>query len=219
VLIAAVLLPTMMVFDFVLEGLVTIPTGLYVYSGGRLSLFPDAYNKYPLHEAVFAGATLSGLAALRFFKNDRGETIVERGVSDLRGAAWKKVALRFLALACACQLIPFLTYNLPSGWVAGAHSGTWPKAVQRLSYFTAHLCGAGTETLCPQDGVPLVANNSVQIAPDGRLVVPAGSAAARLEGSHPGVSLTVRAGRRLTVVPFSKGNVSPFSGPVIGNTR
>jgi hypothetical protein len=153
-LIALVLFPAMMAFDFVLEGLVTIPSGLYVYSGGHLSLFPDAYNKYPLHEAVFAGACLAGLAALRFFKNDKGETLVERGVSDLRVGARGKVALRFLALAGACQLIPFVTYNLPTGWIAGAHSAPWPKAIQGLSYFNAHLCGAGTDRTCPQDGIP-----------------------------------------------------------------
>ncbi|MHB8690067.1 MAG: spirocyclase AveC family protein [Solirubrobacteraceae bacterium] len=156
-LITLILFPAMMVFDFVLEGLVAIPTGLYVYSGGHLSLFPDAYNKYPLHEAVFAGATLSGLAALRFFKNDRGETVVERGAHRLRTGPLQKALIRFLALVFMTQLIPFVTYNLPSGLVAGEHSATWPRAIQSLSYFTAHLCGAGTDVTCPRDGVPLTA--------------------------------------------------------------
>ena len=49
VLIVFVCFPAMMVFDFVLEGLVAIPSGLYVYPGSHFALFPDAYNKYPLY--------------------------------------------------------------------------------------------------------------------------------------------------------------------------
>jgi hypothetical protein len=189
-IVAVILFPAMMGFDFLMEGLVTIPTGLYVYPGGHLSLFPDAYNKYPLHEAVFAGATLAGLAALRFFRNDRGETLVERGVSGLQIGPGRKVALRFLALVCACQLIPFVAYNLPQGWIAGAHSGTWPVAVQRLSYFTVGLCGAGTTTRCPAAGVPLTSDNYARLGRDPR-----------------------------RVTTFSRGSVFPFAGPLAGSTH
>jgi Spirocyclase AveC-like len=219
-LIVFVLLPAMMLFDVVLEGLVAIPAGLYVYPGGHLSLFPNAYNKYPLHEAVFAGATLTCLAALRFFRDDRGETLVERGVSRMNIGTPGKTALRFLALVGVTQVATFLTYNLPIGWIAGAHSGPWPAAVQSQSYFTAHLCGAGTDRVCPRDGVPLTANDSLEIGPDGDITIRANSHAAKLYGLPPGRSLTIPSGRTpLKVVPLSTRKADPFQGTFFGTTH
>jgi hypothetical protein len=186
----AVLFVAMMVFDFVLEGLVAIPTGLYVYAGGHLSLFPDSYTKFPVLEAVCAGATLTGLAALRFFKNDRGETFVERGSNRMSGGIVRKTLLRFLALVAATQLIPFVTYNLPQGILAGADSGVWPASIQRLSYFNPRLCGDGAVALCPRGGVPLTSTDFARRRP--------GSAA---------------------VVPFSRGGLAPFSGRLFGSSH
>jgi Spirocyclase AveC-like len=218
VLVVFVLFPAMMLFDVVLEGLVAIPSGLYVYPGSHFALFPEAYNKYPLHEAAFAGATLAGLAALRFFVNDRGETVVERGVSDLSYGTGSKVTLRLLALICATQLIPLVTYNLPTGWVAGAHSASWPEAVQSQSYFTAGLCGYGTNRICPQDGVPLK-DETVNIAPNGDLVIPADSAAARVLGLPSGEERRIGPGvPPLQPVPQDHTDASPFTGPLLGNT-
>jgi hypothetical protein len=218
VLVVFILFPAMMLFDVVLEGLVAIPSGLYVYPGSHFALFPEAYNKYPLHEAAFAGATLAGLAALRFFVNDRGETVVERGVSDLSYGTGSKVMLRLLALICATQLIPLMTYNLPTGWVAGAHSAPWPEAVQSQSYFTAGLCGYGTNRICPQDGVPLK-DETVNIAPNGDLVIPADSAAARVLGLPSGLERRIAPGvPPLQPVPQDHTEASPFSGPLLGNT-
>ena len=213
-LIVFVLFPAMMVFDIILEGLVAIPSGLYVYSGGHFSLFPDSYTKFPLHEAVFAGATLAGLAALRFFKNDRGETFAERGIHDVRIGRGRQTALRLLALIFFCQLIPFVTYNLPSGWVAGAHSGTWPQSIQRLSYFTAHMCGAEAKSLCPRDGVPLIGNAALQIGADGSVVVDDDVAAGML-----GARRIEAPGGDVSPVPFSDGDASPFSGRLFGASR
>ena len=171
VMVLCVLFPAMIVFDFVLEGLVTLPTGLYAYQGGHLSIWPDAYDKYPLSEGIFAGATLSALAALRYFRNDRGETISERGIGTLRIGLGRRTMLRFLALVCTTQVLTFLTYNVTQGWFVGAHSGTWPASAQRLSYLSVGLCGEGTATRCPRDGVPLTSDNHASLRP-GEAVVP-----------------------------------------------
>jgi hypothetical protein len=169
-MILCVLYPAMIVFDFIFEGLLTLPTGLYAYPGGHLSIWPGAYDKYPITEALFAGATLAALAAIRFFRNDRGETIAERGIHSLRIGAGAKVALRFLALVCATQVLTFVTYNLTQGWFVGAHSGTWPASAQRLSYFTVGLCGEGTTTQCPRDGRPLTSDNFAHRRPGAPVV-------------------------------------------------
>ena len=218
-LIAFVLLPSMMLFDFVLEGLVAIPSGLYVYPGGHLSLFPNAYNKYPLHEALFAGATLTCFAALRFFRNDHGETLVERGASRMTMSTGGKSVVRFLALVGATQIVTFLTYNLPTGWVAGANSGSWPAAIESQSYFNAHLCGAETERVCPRQGVTLGAQAGLALGPHGEIRIRADTATAKLLGLAPGQSLTILSGQRpLKVVPLTTRKAQPFQGSLLGNT-
>jgi hypothetical protein len=218
-LILFVLLPAMMIFDVVLEGLVAIPSGLYVYPGGHFALFPEAYNKYPLHEALFAGATLTCFAALRFFRNDHGETLVERGVHRMALGTSGKTALRFLALFGVTQVATFLTYNLPTGWVAGANSGPWPAAIQSQSYFTAHLCGAGSERVCPRGGVTLTAQGGLGLGPRGEIRIRANSPTAGLYGLRAGQSLTIPSGQTpFRVVPLSRHKAQPFQGTLLGNT-
>ena len=218
VLIVFVLFPAMMVFDFVLEGLVAIPSGLYVYPGGHLSLFPDSYTKFPLHEAVFAGATLAGFAALRSCVDDQGHTVVERGISEVKAGTGVKTGLRLLALICATQLIPFVTYNLPQGWIAGAHSAPWPEAVQSQSYFTAGLCGAGTDRICPGRGMHLK-EEAVRIGPRGELTIVGSDPAGEILGLRDGERRVLHSGLSPPApVPQTETKADPFAGQVFGTT-
>ncbi len=151
-LVVFVLFPTMVVFDILLEGLLFMPLGFYAYAGGiGPSMFPEAYHKFPLHIALSGGVLFSAIAALRYFKNDRGETLVERGVNSLRLSTPRKAVLRFLALAGACQLIFFLTAALPHAALVGPNSSDWPEDLQSRSYFLDGLCGEGTGRSCPPD--------------------------------------------------------------------
>ena len=221
-LIGLILFPAMMLFDFVFEGLIFMPLGFWQYAGGHLSVFPDAYHKFPLHEAVFAGAAITGVAALRYFKNDRGETFVERGVNEMKTSTPKKTAMRFLALFGACQLIIVLTYNIPYAGYIGNHSATWPEDTQSRSYFMSGICGEGTDRICPQPGIPNTrGNDSIQIDPEGNVVIPADGAAAELYGLEPGESLTVPLDtpNQPEVVPFNDGQDGPFKGPLFGSTN
>jgi hypothetical protein len=109
----------------------------------------------------------------------------------MRLSLGRKAALRFLGLLCATQVLTFLTYNLPQGYILGAHSGTWPASVQRLSYFSVGLCGEETAARCPRNGVPLTSDNYASRRP----------------------------GERTVRLIHGDGGASPFSGTLLGTTK
>ena len=162
--------------DLVLEGLVMMPLGAYVYPGATgPMLFKGTYHQFPIEEALFAGLLFGGLTCLRYFKNDRGETIAERGVDNLNISQRRKSLLRFLALVGAVQTVMLLGYNIPVATLIGAHSGTWPRSIQERSYFTSGICGQGTGRLCPDTSLPNTrGSDGIYIGANGRIVIPPG---------------------------------------------
>lgn len=166
----------MLFFDLLFEGLVWMPLGFYHAGGyGGPALWPDSYHKFPLGETIVASFLWTGWSALRYFKNDRGETLVERGVTELRISTTKKTVLRMLALIGSMSLVFNVTYNIPMALFVSDHMSPWPKSIQERSYFTDHLCGAQTDRACPGEGLPAGdANDQVHVSPWGKLVVPKG---------------------------------------------
>ena len=165
---------TMAALDLIGEGLIFLPLGFWEYPGGYGLLLPSTYHKYPVNEMLTIAALFTALCALRYFKDDRGHTLVERGVDRLKvGAGWKN-GLRFLAFLAAVHLALIVAYNIPNS-VVGAHSRPWPADLQKRSYLTDGVCGDGTTNACPGPGVPLLRGNSTaHLDPNGNLVVPAG---------------------------------------------
>lgn len=142
----------------VVEGLVYMPLGFYSYAGGHLNLIgAGTYHQVPLAEVVVFGALFTSMSALRYFRNDRGETLAERGLDELCASKRRAAVLRLLALCGFVQVAMFVSYNLPS-MLVGAHSAEWPRDVQTRSYFNNGICGAGTPRPCPGQGVPLLQN-------------------------------------------------------------
>jgi Spirocyclase AveC-like len=151
-----------------------VPLGILTYPGGvGPKLFPSTYHTFPLHEGVFIGAISTGLALLRFHVNDRGETVVERGVGRLRLSARKEAALRFLAVAGIANLLFFGLYNVPTAIVV-SHGSAWPADLQKRSYLTNSICGAGTPRLCPDPAMPLRRGDGIFINAAGKVVIPKG---------------------------------------------
>jgi hypothetical protein len=188
----------MMVWDFIAEGMIFSLLGFYTFPGGHLSLFPDSYHKFPLLEAVFVAAFLTPLVAICYFKNEDGETLIERGVGKLEVSDARRVLLRLLAVVAMCQLVFFALYNLPMAVYAGANPGRWPTQIQSRSYFTDRLCGVGTNRLCPGPGVPLTKNAWLD-------------AKGQLQDPTP---------RQLDTVPSNAGGPVPFTGRAVGrNSR
>ena len=161
-----------MFFDLVLEAFLFMRMGFYVFPGAieGLTLFHGKYYQFPIYESVIWGSTLTALACLRYFRNDRGETFAERGIDRVGVSGWKKTAVRALALAGACNLLWLVTYSLPAA-VAGIYSDEWPKDITSRSYFT-YLCGEGTEHACPGPAVPIPRPDSAHLDPAGNFVGP-----------------------------------------------
>lgn len=187
----------LVITDLVLEGLIMMPLGAYHYGGAHEPMiFSGTYHQFPIWEALFAGALFTGLAALRYFRNDRGETIAERGLGKLGLSQRRKTLLSFLAIVGATQAIMLGTYNIPVAIFIGAHTEAWPKSIQERSYFTSYLCGEGTDYLCPHPDLPNDrGDNAVHVGPNGRIVVPKGDEVPE-------------------VVPFNRGKseLVPFEG-------
>ena len=173
--------------DFVMEGCLLLPTGVFIYPGAIRSVSINAghYYQYPIYEGLMWGGVQAALCCLRFFTDDRGRTVVERGLEQVRGGVAGQQFVRFLAVFAAASSIFFLIYNVPAQWF-GMHADPWPQDVLKRSYFIGGLCGDGTDRLCPDPALPMPSRNSGHINPGGQLVLP------------PGAQLP-------TTVPFERG--------------
>ena len=150
--------------------------GLYSYPSAikGLTFNYGKYYQFPIYEALFWGTVNAAWACLRYFKDDKGHTLAERGVDDVQTSARAKTGLRFLALAGVCNAAFFFLYNVPLQFFV-ANGGPWPEDIVTRSYFTQGLCGEGTTYHCPGPAIPLNRPDSVHVGPDGGVVVPDGT--------------------------------------------
>ena len=77
-----------------------LPIGFYTYPGSirAVSFNAGTYYQWPIYEGLMWGAVKAALCCLRFFTDDRGRTIVERGLDSVRGGFVKQQFVRFLAI-------------------------------------------------------------------------------------------------------------------------
>nr|WP_244438468.1 spirocyclase AveC family protein [Mycolicibacterium septicum] len=164
------------VFDFVMEALVMLPIGFYTYPGAIRSVSFNAgtYYQWPIYEGLMWGGVQAALCCLRFFTDDRGRTVVERGIDRVRGGFAKQQFIRFLAVFAGVSACFFFFYNLPAQWI-GMHSDPWPEDHMKRSYLTGGICGDGTDTPCPDPVLPMPTKRSGFINTDGQLVLPEGA--------------------------------------------
>jgi Spirocyclase AveC-like len=176
--LGAICVAAMWVLDIILEGVIFMPLGVWEYPGGHFNIFPNTYHKFPLTEMITAGSVFAAVAILRFFKNDRGETLADRGVESLKVSDRRKSVLRALALIGAVNVMFFVLYNVLNTWTA-TRSAEWPTDLQKRSYLTDFVCGHGTDQMCPGPAVPQYRNDnrnpnggSAHLGPNGNLVIP-----------------------------------------------
>lgn len=164
------------VFAVVAEG-TWLRTGLYTYTGlySPITLWPEEAYKVPvLSIFVLDSLVLTLLAMLIFYRDDKGNTYVERGSEKLTVKPAIKTTMRTLAVIGAANTILFVTYNIPMNYLALIGPG-WAPAVLEKSYFTNGVCGDGSDYYCPGGVVPLpVGKHQIHLGPDGSLVIPEG---------------------------------------------
>jgi hypothetical protein len=142
-------------FDLVLE-MVIVRTQLFSYASvvPGLSLFAGTKYQFPIYEMVSWCLTYLGLACIHHFRDDKGRTMVERGIDKLKVTGRAKTFARFLAIMGACQLVMLVTYNIPYVYW-GLHSGPIPKALVDDTWRSGGVCGPKTAYPCPTPGRPL----------------------------------------------------------------
>ncbi|HEX9684097.1 MAG TPA: spirocyclase AveC family protein [Acidimicrobiales bacterium] len=163
----------MAVLDLVFE-LIWVRFGLYVYGGAieSMTFFHGHYYQFPWYESVLYGACMAAFSSLVYFRNDKGETVAERGASDLGVSRRVRTSLRFLALL-ACLNVILLGYNVGTQWFA-LRADTWPDDVVERPYLLDGFCGPRTPYSCSGPDVPIARPSSAHLDPDGELVVPDG---------------------------------------------
>ena len=140
------------VFDFVMESLFT-HTGIFAYVAvyKHLSLWAGTPDQFPIYESTGIAAVATGLAMLRYFRDDQGQSFVERGVQKLSVPPPAKRFLSFLALVGAIQLIVLVGFEGDYQWFA-VHADSVAKYP---SYQMLDICGKGTLYACPASEDPV----------------------------------------------------------------
>src|SRR3546814_2331076 len=92
-----------------LDAILEIPAtrfGLFAYPGApySLTLWAGKYYQFPIYENIFMNFNYLSIGLLRFYRDDKGESLAERGVSTMRLPEAAKTGLRFLALVGFCNI-------------------------------------------------------------------------------------------------------------------
>jgi Spirocyclase AveC-like len=158
-------------FDFVIE-MAYVRLGTYVYPGvfKPLTLFYGHHYQFPLLVAIFTGGSFGLIACIRYFTNDKGQTVVEGRIDDVGVQPWQRHLLRFLAIFGVFNvlaMIPCAQY-----WWTSQHEAPWPKDILERSYYMNGICGAGTDVACPGGVIPVIQRGTAHLSPDNTVVVP-----------------------------------------------
>jgi hypothetical protein len=172
----ASVLGLLFVLETILKGFFWMRMGLYTYPATPdiLVLNPSHYYKYPLLESLIWGAGLTAITWVRWSKNDRGETIAERGASEINATDGAKTGIRLMATVGCCYSLILVCFWIPYWLLWSPHAEKFPLDIQKRSYLTDGLCGPGTHRACPDPNVPYFREHSVTITPDGNLYIPPG---------------------------------------------
>lgn len=139
---------------FLLEEFLMIRPGWLSWSGvpHELAIFAGTEYQFPWTEAFFYGATCAAMASLRFWRDDRGQSVVERGADS--------VSVRRRAFVSTLAVIGFanvvmIAYNICM-ITQSLYVDPFPDTYK--SYMLNGICGAGTRFPCPAPDVPIVLN-------------------------------------------------------------
>ncbi len=143
----------LIVMDTIFESLL-LRTGVYAYPGGirEITLFAGQTYQFPMSEGIcYGGFTIGATMLLLFYRDDRGQTFVERGLEKLRVGEMSRQWIKFLALFAYVHLSMLFVFTVPMQWFA-LHSDPFPQGYP--SYMINGLCAYGPNAdQCPGPGV------------------------------------------------------------------
>ena len=140
---------TMVVLDILMEGEGMSRLGFYDETGTTLPFLEHYYGHDPIRNMVLLALVLTGTSCLRFFRNDRGESIVERGAHQIAGLA-KTATLRFFAMLAALQIVMIFGFHVPFAITTLiSPNAAYHEDMVNNSYLNDHICGSGTPRECP----------------------------------------------------------------------
>jgi Spirocyclase AveC-like len=127
--------------------------GLFAYPGApaALTFWAGEPHQFPIYADLLINGVFLSIGLLRFYRDDRGYSLVERGIDRLRVRRPVRKLGRTLALIGFCNLSYFIVYFLPYAWVAMA-ADSFPHYP---SYMLSGMCGQGTPYACPSREVPV----------------------------------------------------------------
>lgn len=142
------------IFDFIIESFI-LRTGLFIYPSTipELTLFAGETYQYPLYETIAWAGSYTAAAVLLHFRNDKGETVADRGLDGFTQPGPVRTLARWLALVGYLQIGLLVTFNIPYMFYA-LHGGQFTVTEQSHPWLTAGLCGESTPYACPGPGIP-----------------------------------------------------------------
>lgn len=149
----AIMVLSLTIIDSIIE-ISVIRTGFYAYPGAIASLtlwYGETYQ-FPLTEGFFFGGLgLGSIAAISFFRDDRGHTFAERGIDSLRYSERSKSCLRTLAIYGYMHTAFFVLYFIPCQFIT-LNADPFPQGYP--SYMSNGMCTYGINAdQCPGPGV------------------------------------------------------------------
>lgn len=110
--------------DFLLEGVVAVPFHAWNFAPVPSSIPMGGGFHYPIVELIDAGSWFGLFAAVYLFRNDKGETIAERGLE--RHSPGVRKGLTLMSLYTLIQVITIALGNGPLT-ITGLYETQWPK--------------------------------------------------------------------------------------------
>jgi len=150
----------LIIIDTIIESIL-LRMGIYAYPGGIrwLTLYSGHTYQLPMTEPIFfAGFGLGAIAALSYFRNDRNQTVVERGIDTLGVTPARRQWIKFFAIFAAVHLAFAILYFIPNQFL-GLHSDEFPSGYK--SYMINQMCAYPGDSAsaglnpCAGPGVPI----------------------------------------------------------------
>ena len=141
-----------------------VRTTLFGYPGTyhALSLWAGTPYQFPLYEPTGIASVCIAMTAIRYYRDDKGQSFMEKGLDRLNLKRRTKGLLTFLSLLAGIHIFTWITFFLPYTWFA-LKADSFPEMP---SYLLMEICGEGTPYACPSREVPIPSRESLAVPPD-----------------------------------------------------